>query len=185
MDREARYEKIEDLPREKLLELLTIFAKDWLALDGLWFQSIEQKRGMDEAMEHDANAWARFTVLEARRIKALLGLPARAGVEGLRRALRFRLYAPLNEDEIEVAGGALTYRVTSCRVQAARERKGMPLHPCKSVGILEYTGFAREIDDRFEVECLSCHPDRSDETCKCAWRFVLRRDEDGCAQETE
>ena len=168
------YEKIEDLPREKLMELVEIYAKNWLALDGLWFQSIEKKLGLPEALEHDANAWERFTVIEARRIKAFLDLPERAGVKGLVQALRFRLYAPLNEDEIIVEGNTVIYRVITCRVQSARNRKGMAYHPCKSVGILEYTYFARTIDDRFETEALSCHPDVTDPSCNCMWKFTLK-----------
>ena len=35
--------KIEDLSKENLLELLHIYAKDWLAHDGCWFQAIEKK----------------------------------------------------------------------------------------------------------------------------------------------
>ena len=126
----TEYESIQELPREKLLELCEMFSKNWLALDGLWFQSIEQKRGMDEAVEHDVNAWARFTETEARRIKEFLGLPELAGLEGLRRALAFRLYAPLNRHETVLEGNTLTFYVQSCRVQDARARKGMPYHPC-------------------------------------------------------
>ena len=146
----TEYESIQELPREKLLELCEMFSKNWLALDGLWFQSIEHKRGMDEAVEHDVNARARFTETEARRIKEFLGLPELAGLEGLRRALAFRLYAPLNRHETVLEGNTLTFYVRSCRVQDARARKGMPFHPCKPVGLVEYTNFARVIDPRRE-----------------------------------
>jgi len=168
------FERITDLPREELIELVSIYAKNWLAHDGLWFQSIESKHGMDEAMEHDINAFSRFTVIEARRIKSFLDLPERAGIDGLRRALRFRLYAPLNQDEIAVEGNTLTYRVVSCRVQSARKRKGMEYHPCKAVGIPEYSEFAKTIDDRFETRCVSCYPDLTDMSCACIWRFSLQ-----------
>lgn len=167
------YSSIEELPREKLLELCNNYAKNWLAHDGLWFQSVEAKLGMDEAMEHNINAWRRFTVIEARRIKQLLNLPDNSGIDGLRRALRFRLYASLNKDEIIIDGNTLTYKVSSCRVQDARQRKGMEFHPCKSVGIVEYSGFAKTIDERFTTEAISCYPDITDATCKCIWKFTL------------
>lgn len=167
------YDFIEELPREKLLELVGIYARNWLAMDGLWFQSIEAKRGMDEAMEHDENAWRAFTVIEAKRIKEFLGLPERAGLEGLRRALSFRMYAPLNQAEITIEGNVLTYDVVTCRVQNARKRKNMPFHPCKPVGVVEYSGFARTIDDRFTTECVSCFPDLSEPESCCIWRFTL------------
>ena len=65
---------LEALRREQLIELLDIYAKNWLAMDGVWFQSIERKFGMDEAMYHDIQAWQRFTVTEARRIKKFLNI---------------------------------------------------------------------------------------------------------------
>lgn len=161
------------LSREDLLRLVKIYAKNWLAMDGVWFQSIERKLGMDEAMYHDAEAWRRFTVIEATRIKEFLGLPARAGVEGLARALQLRFYGNINDDRIEIAGDTLVYTAVDCRVQTARRRKGMPFHPCKSVGLIEYTLFAQTIDDRFTCTCVSCHPDVTDSTCACKWRFTL------------
>ena len=168
------YNQIEDLPREKLLEIIDIYAKNWLAMDGVWFQSVEQKYGMDEAMHHDKNAWRRFTVIEAKRIKALLDLPDQCGLEGLKRALQFRLYARLVEAQIITEGNTLTYRVKDCRVQTARKRKGMPYHPCKSVGIIEYEGFAKTIDERISAQCVSCHPEITDDSCACIRRFTLK-----------
>ncbi len=153
---------------------MEIYSKNWLAMDGVWFQSVERKCGMDEAMYHDAQAWKRFTVIEAQRIKSFLGLPERAGVEGLAQALRLRFYANLNEDRIEQDGNTLLYSAVHCRVQTARERKGMPLHPCKPVGLIEYEGFAKTIDDRFRCECLSCYPEVTDSTCCCKWKFILQ-----------
>lgn len=164
---------IDDLPAGKLRELLDIFAKNWLAMDGVWFQSIERKFGMDEAMFHDIEAWRRFTVIEAGRIKTFLGLPDNAGLEGLAKALAFRFYALLNKHDISIDGDTLLYKVQSCRVQVARKRKGMEYHPCKSVGIVEYSGFAKAIDERIAAECVSCYPDVTDESCNCVWKFTL------------
>ena len=48
-----------ELSKEQLLELIELYAKNWLAHDGVWFQSIERKFGMAEAMYHDEEAWKR------------------------------------------------------------------------------------------------------------------------------
>lgn len=166
-------ETLSEYSKDQLIELIEIYAKNWLALDGVWFQSVETKSGMDEAMYHDAEAWKRFTVIEAKRIKEFLKLPEQAGLEGLAQALKLRFYASLNEDKIEINGNELIYTMVRCRVQTARERKGMPFHPCKSVGIIEYSGFAKTIDSRITCEVLSCYPDITDDTCCCKWKFVL------------
>ena len=169
-------ERIEDLSREELIELIEIYAKNWLATDGLWFQSIEKKWGMEDALANDAQVWRRFTEIEGRRIKQFLGLPELAGLVGLKQALQFRLYAPLNETQTYFEGEALIYRVKTCRVQAARQRKGMQYHPCKQVGLVEYTYFAKTIDRRIETEVLSCHPDVSIPDSNCVWKFTLSQE---------
>ena len=171
------YENLERFSKEQLIKLVGIYAKNWLAMDGVWFQSVERRDGMDSAMYHDAEAWRRFTVIEAERIKKFLALPERPGLEGLAAALKLRMYACLNEDEISMNGDSLVYTMVKCRVQTARERKGMPFHPCRPVGCIEYSGFARAIDDRIECRCLSCYPDVTDESCCCKWEFTLKREE--------
>lgn len=165
---------LDGLSKDQLKELVRIYARNIYALDGVWFQSIEKKDGMDEAMHHDRNAWRRFTETEAYRIKNFLKLPDRAGLEGLERALSFRFSALANPVVKFVhEPDALIYRVVDCRVQTARLHKGMPLHPCKSVGIIEHEFFAKVIDDRIECEPISCFPDVTDKDCACSWRFTL------------
>lgn len=166
-------EVMENFSRDELLQLIEIYSKNWLAMDGVWFQSVERKHGMDVAMLHDAEAWSRFTVIEARRIKDFLKLPDNSGLEGLKKALSLRFYANLNDDESIINGNKLVYRCIDCRVQTARKRKGMELHPCKSVGIIEYSEFAKVIDSRITCRCLSCYPDITDNDCCCAWEFTL------------
>lgn len=68
------FERLHALTKEELIGLIEIYSKNWLAMDGVWFQSIERKYGMEEAMFHDGEAWKRFTVMEAKRIKEFLGL---------------------------------------------------------------------------------------------------------------
>lgn len=164
---------LDNLTREQLVELIEIYCKNWLAMDGVWFQSVENKYGMAEAMEHDCNIWRIFTKLEAQKLKRFLNLPPRAGLEGLKRALELRLYTNINRDEIIIEGNTLIYRTLDCRVQNARRQKGLEFHPCKAVGLIEYGGFAREIDDRITCEVLSCYPDITDDSCNCAWKFTL------------
>jgi len=119
----------EDLTRDQALDLLEDFAVRWLAHDGLWFQAIEKKRGLEEAVELDIEAWKIFTVLEAKRIMKFLGLPKDGGLDALERALKFRLYAFINVQECSRPDAhTLIFKMKDCRVQSARKRKNMPDH---------------------------------------------------------
>lgn len=166
---------IDELSKEELKALLKVYAKNWLAHDGCWFLSIEEKIGIDEAIHYDREAWRKFTVVEAKRVMEFLELPANSGIKGLAKALKFRLYATVNEDEIDILdGNSMIYTVKTCRVQQARRRKKLPDFPCKSVGIVEYSLFAKTIDNRIETECLSCPPEITDNNCYCKWKFSIK-----------
>ena len=168
---------IKELSRDTLEAMLEDFAKNWLAHDGLWFQAAEKKHGIEEAIRLDTEAWKKFTVIEAKRIMKLHKIQENSGLEGLKKALGFRLYAVLNEQVISnETENSFEFHMIDCRVQSARKRKNMTLFPCKSVGLVEYTGFASTIDSRIKTECLGCPPDENaGKDFYCGWRFILEK----------
>jgi len=166
---------IASLPRETLEKMIEDFAKNWLAHDGLWFQAVEQRYGIDIAIELDTQAWRQFTVIEAQRIMALHNIAPNSGLDGLRKALGFRHYAMLNQQEIRnETARSFEFYMVDCRVQSARRRKQLPLFPCKSVGLVEYEWFAKTIDPRIKTDCLCCPPDpQAGAEYFCGWRFSI------------
>jgi len=167
-----------DLARETLIGLADDVAKNWLANDGLWFQGVEFSSGMFDAKRTNDSCWVRFSPVEAQAVRTFLGLGPRPGIEGLRRALAFRLYARVNRQSIRLEGpDRLVFEMNECRVQTARARKGLEDYPCKSVGMVEYPAFARTIDPRLTTECLGCPPDAHPKEWYCAWRFTLREED--------
>ncbi len=163
-----------DLKKKEILELLKDASKNWLAHDGLWFRAVEDKYGIDAAMELDRKAWGKFTVIEAKRIMKRLGIKPGGGIPALAQALKFRLYAHINVQEIkEESDIHCVFRMNRCRVQEARKRQGLPDFPCKSIGIVEYSGFAKTIDPRIKTKCLVCPPDSHPSDVWCSWEFRL------------
>ncbi|PIY24395.1 MAG: cytosolic protein [Deltaproteobacteria bacterium CG_4_10_14_3_um_filter_51_14] len=166
------------MPKENLLRLADDVGKNWLANDGVWFQAVEFAHGMNDAKRCNDSTWARFSPFEAWSIRRLLDLPPRPGLDGLRRALKFRMYARVNiQSIIDDDDGSVIFRMNDCRVQSARKRKGLPDYPCKSVGLVEYAYFAEAIDPRITTECIGCPPDDHPDEWYCAWRFRLKEDQ--------
>lgn len=164
------------MSKEELLKLLEVYAKNWLAHDGSWFLSAEETDGMDKAIELDTKAWDKFAVIEAKRIKREFNLPELGGLQALEEALNLRLYASINEQAIEWPDdNTLVFKMVKCRVQEARQRKELPLFPCKSVGIVEFTNFAKTIDPRIKTEVIQCPPDDVG-NFYCGWKFTLGED---------
>ena len=167
--------QLECLDRGVLETMLEDFAKNWLAHDGLWFQAVERQYGLEKAIALDAEAWAQFTVIEAKRIMETHGIQPNSGLVGLKKALAYRLYALLNRQEIHnETPSSFEFFMVDCRVQSERRRKQLSLFPCKSVGIVEYAGFAKTIDPRIKTECICCPPDaEAGKTFFCGWRFSV------------
>ena len=163
------------MDEKELSELLDGLCLNWLANDGIWFQAIENKFGMFDAKRCNDTCWSRFSPYEAYHIKTLLSLPERGGLEALKTALQFRLYARINKQEIvEEKTDSFVFRMIDCRVQASRKLKRLENYPCKSGSIVEYRTFAGTIDSRIETECVGCPPDPPQLGWYCAWRFSLR-----------
>ncbi len=163
-----------ELPREALVALKESVAKNWLAGDGVWFQSVEFSRGMFDAKRCNDSCWSHFSPFEAWSIKRFLNLPPDSGLDGLKKALCFRLYAAINRQSIhDETPDSFVFQMNECRVQAARKRKGLEDYPCKSGGMAEYPTFAESIDPRIKTECIGCPPDEHPEEWFCAWRFYI------------
>ncbi len=162
------------MEKKDLLALLDGTAINWLANDGVWFQSVEFTSGMNDAKRCNDTCWAHFSPFEAWAIKRFLGLGDRCGLQGLKKALQFRVYARVNvQSFVDDGPDAFIFHMNDCRVQSARKRKGLDDYPCKSGGLVEYTYFAQAIDDRIRAECIGCPPDDHPDEWYCAWRFSL------------
>ncbi len=165
---------LEQMTKAELIKLVEVHAKNWLAHDGCWFLAAERKYGMAVAIELDVKSWERFTVVEASRIMASFGIEKGGGLDALEQALGYRLYATVNVQRTErPSPGTLIFTMDKCRVQAARRRKGLDDFPCKSVGEVEYSGFACTIDPRIKTKCRHCPPDALRDDLYCQWEFTI------------
>ncbi|MDD5508400.1 MAG: DUF6125 family protein [Bacteroidales bacterium] len=163
------------MSNEELSALKESLAVNWLANDGVWFQAVEFAHGMKDAKRCNDSCWSQFSPFEAWSIKKFLSLPDNPGLDGLKQALNYRLYATINTQSFaEETPGSFIFRMNECRVQSARKRKGLDDYPCKSSGLVEYTTFASAIDPRIRTECIGCPPDAHPAEWYCAWRFSLK-----------
>ncbi|MGD9397641.1 MAG: DUF6125 family protein [Candidatus Thorarchaeota archaeon] len=165
---------IDDLPREQLLKIIDVYAKAWQAMDGAYFLALEKKYGMDVAIEMDKEAWKIFSPIEARRIMKEFDIPSNGGLKSLEEALGYRVYARLNKQSTGwVDKNTLHFTMNECRIQVARNRKGLPDFPCRQVGEIEYSFFAETIDPRIKTRCVFCPPGEHPDDAYCKWEFTL------------
>ncbi len=165
---------LEGLTKEELMDYIKDLSKNWLAIDGTWFQAVEKELGLEKAIELDATQWKRFTIIEAKRIMKRFKIQENGGIPALVKALNYRIYANINVQEtVEISEDRCIFRMNDCRVQYARKRRNLPDFPCKPVGIIEYEDFAKTIDPRIKTKCICCPPDPHPDNYYCAWEFTI------------
>jgi hypothetical protein len=165
--------RLVNMEKEKLIDLINAMSANWLTNDGVWFRTVEDSHDMYTSKRCNDTCWTRYSPVEASIIKSFLHLPEQSGPDGLEQALKFRVYANINEQTIERSGDALILRMVRCLVQKTRRSQGLPDYPCKSAGIAEFETFARTIDSRITTECICCPPDEHPREWVCAWRFHI------------
>ena len=159
---------------EKMDVFMKAIAKNWLVNDGVWFQSVEFDSGMNDAKRCNDSCWGQFSPYEAAAIRDFLELEDGCGLEGLKKALNFRMYSLINTQSIvDESPKSFVFQMNDCRVQSARKRKNLDDYPCKSAGLVEYTYFARALDKRIKTQCIGCPPDAHPDEWFCAWRFFI------------
>ncbi len=167
-------DRLAGMKADELVKLTSEAGKNWLANDGIWFQAVEKRYGMNDAKRCNDTCWTKFSPFEAWSIARFLELGENPGLEGLKRALQFRMYAGINVQSItDEEEKSFVFRMNDCRVQSARKRKGLADYPCKSAGLVEYGTFASSIDKRIKTECIGCPPDDHPDEWFCAWKFYI------------
>jgi hypothetical protein len=170
-------EELLNLTKEELINYIEDLSKNWLAIDGTWFQAVEKGFGTEKAIEVDVAQWKRFTVIEAKRIMKRFNIKEGGGIPALVKALKFRVYANINVQEIvEITDNRCVFRMNNCRVQYARTQRNLPDFPCKAVGFVEYGDFAKTIDPRIKTRCIACPPDPHPAEYYCAWEFSIENE---------
>ena len=164
-----------DLSQETLVSLLKVYSKNSLTVDGLWFLNVEEKFGMDTAIEIDKMIWGRYGVTEALRLKKILKLPDNGGIPALVKALNFQIWVPgMEYDFSEITDEKAIFNITDCSVQRARIKACRPEFHCKPVGQVLFESFARTIDEKIDMRCLMCPPDDHPDDVWCSWEFTYK-----------
>lgn len=163
---------LESMTKQELLNVIKMFSRNWLTVDGLWFTLVEDKYGLDAALDLDLKMWERNALIEARRIKKYMGIEG-GGIKGVLKAIRFLTVDPSNPFEYSIDGAHEAYIwYTSCLPQEGRIKGGRGEFPCKLMGLACYGILAKEIDPGVNVECVFCPPDDHPSGVWCKWKLT-------------
>ena len=165
------------LSREGALQWARMSLSNLTTVDGLWFIELEDRYGIDLALEIDTIVWRRYGPIEARRIREKMKVGD--GLDGLEKALRLSAffnaegvgYELIRKDE-----NSLLCTVTDCRAQKARLRGGRTEFPCRGVSIAFFEGFVKAFGSDIQTKPLLCPPDEHTDDMWCQWLFTTDRE---------
>ncbi len=166
--------EIEKLPRDSLIDIIKMLGKNWLTVDGLWFQIVEKELGLETATKFDEEMWAKESLAEAMRIKKVMKFNEKGPLSVAQANIFLTGYFhPAFEFEIrETSLGKVVQTCIRCPNQERRIKQGQQVFPCKKVGLTERTNFAKIIDPDVKVKCLVCPPDSRPDNIWCQWEFT-------------
>ena len=166
---------LENMSKEELLNVIKMFSKNWLTVDGLWFTLVEDKYGMEEALDLDLKMWQRYSSIEAKRIKEIIGTEE-GWIKGILKAIQYGVTNPAMPFEYSMDGPNQVYIwYTCCVPQEGRIRSGRGEFPCKPMAMTAYSSFAKMVDPGIKVENVFCPPDSHPPDMWCKWKFTYNK----------
>jgi hypothetical protein len=166
-------EELEKLSKETLIELVKMYSRNWHTCDGLWFSGVEDRYGTEKALEIDIDMWKVSSKLEARRIKEILHVPERGGIDAVLRTINLMSWAAKCSYRIERSNDAALLTLTECPPQEARVKSGKGEFACRPTFELGFQNVADVIDGRVKVSCKYCPPGPHPADTWCQWEFRL------------
>jgi len=163
------------VPVEKLIELCSRSA---YTLDGLWFTLVEERYGLDVALEIDVEVWKRLCLAQARRVQKYLPINEKSPMRKLMKVIHLDpVLAVFRPEAIELSDERAVLRFTDCPPQKARIRDGRGEFPCKPVGLAFLNSYIEVIAPKVRLSCVTCPPDAHPRGYWCEWQFELQATE--------
>ena len=167
--------KFTDFSPDARAELLALYCKLYMAMDGFWYLTIKERLSNEEALAYDLQTWEKVCKYEMAKITKQLNIQGKDVVSCMK-AIQVTPWMRQTQFEVEVknANHAIM-TVTNCPTLNALEKegKGRENEICNSVDLKLFKFYASFFNPDIEVKSLKLPPRKSkDETC-CIWEFKL------------
>jgi hypothetical protein len=164
-----------DFSPEFLEELLRMYGKSYIAIDGFWYLGVKEHVDNAMALKVDLWAWDKETRYELKRITALAGIEGN-GIDAVFKFLQLVPWMQVTEYHLELASptrGLLT--VTRCSILEALEKEGQGREKeiCSEVDSAVLRKYAHYFNPSIKVEPVFLPPREDKQGICCRWEFTL------------
>lgn len=167
--------KLSDFSPDTLVQLLKLYSKLYMAMDGFWYLAVKERAGDKEALACDIKVWEDMVRYEALMIKRQLKISGN-DLASLLKITQLCPWFQLTVSNIEIEDSSrATLTVIYCPTLESLERKspGTEYETCNVVCRRINESIAALCNPDIEVSCLKLPPRESREDICCQWEFRL------------
>ena len=167
--------RLEDLPRESLVGLARPYSRLMMDIDGLWFLSMKNRLGNEEAIECDNWVWSKVVKKMLDDLAELIGVEGRDVVDFMTVIQATPLHHVVDEKMEARSRNKATLTVTYCPTLAALEKEdaGRDSVHCRLACSVTRARHAKLFNPAIEVTCLRMPPRKNKQDIFCRWEYKI------------
>ena len=162
-----------DFSPETLAELLKLYAKLYIALDGFWYLTVKDRISNEEALACDIAAWEKVSKYEMKRITEALRIKGN-DIVSMVKAMQLSPWFLHTKGKTEIFDGKrAVMMITYCPTLDALEKEGQGRENdiCNTFEPVILKRYAAFFNPGIEVQCLKSPPRKSKDEICCQWEF--------------
>ncbi len=163
-----------DLSPDALAGLLKLYAKLYIAMDGIGYLVLKERLGDEEALACDIEVWEKNCRYEVARIKRQLKIRGN-DIVVLMKVFQLCPWCLQMKFNIEIRDkNSALFTTTYCPTLDALEEEGRGREGeiCRVVGPKIMKAYAFALDPDIKVRCLKLPPRKSKDEICCQWEFA-------------
>lgn len=178
---ESLKEELSQFSKETLIDMVDMWIQNYWVCQSYWVTYVERDFGYDAATRLDGEVFKKSIKIQARRLKALLGLgdDMEALVFALKHTTPQWVPAGFRWEFTEISDEKVCFTVRECPMGTFRKSKNLEVYPCKIISPPLYNELAKAINPRMKAVCVHAHPDPAKEDVMCQWEFTYEKEEAG------
>jgi len=167
--------QLERLSKAELIELVRLYSKLFLAIDGFWYLAVKEMVDDNMAIACDLWVWERYSTYELKRLMPFRNIKGN-DLEAFATALGFSpWFSNLNYRFIREGENRLTLTVLECPTLQALKREGTGRENtfCREVEPQLFQMIIQSFNPKGKVIPIELPPEASGDSICCRWQFSI------------